>query len=119
MIDPVVAWDKLKNFETAQEIREYFQSEGVKAVKGDHKSCAIAQWLIDTTGNPSVSVSSSVQIGISTVTRTLGDDIQFVRNQADHDFRHTPATLDFIEEFDNGGYPELESDVQYNAEEGF
>ena len=29
MIDPQVAYDKLANFETAEELREYFASEGV------------------------------------------------------------------------------------------
>lgn len=119
MIDPVVAWDKLSNFETAQEIREYFQSEGIKAVKADHKSCAIAQWLIDTTGDQNVSVNSRVQIGIKTVVRALDTGVKLIESEADYEFKHTQATLDFIEAFDNGGYPELESPNQYSVEEEF
>lgn len=96
MIDPVVAWDKLSNFDTATEIREYFQQEDIKGYRGVIESCPIAQWMQQLTGADLVRVSGRV-----TVYQGLGCDL-------DKDFNHTKATLDFVVGFDSGRYPELE-----------
>jgi hypothetical protein len=99
MVDPGVAWDKLSNFETAEEIREYFQHEGIKAIQFDANSCAIAQWFKNTTGEEHVSVAAMIKIGRM--------DDQDCWSTPRVSFEHTKATLDFIEKFDRGGYPEL------------
>lgn len=109
-IAPEVAWDKLSNFKTAQEIREYFQSENIKAFRAAHDSCAIAQWLINTTGEQKVSVSSKICIGQTPTTRLLFDGKTLVDTyEWNNIFPHTEASLTFIQSFDHGEYPELEA----------
>src|SRR5258705_8573939 len=108
MIDPVVAWDKLSNFETWQEIREYFQSEGVKGHKGGVASCAIAVWLTTITGESGVSVSDTIQIGVK---ESKYECDRWVVNTPTHEFDHTYATEAFMDKFDEGEFPELEFDA--------
>src|ERR1051326_7819139 len=101
-IDPVVAWDKLSNFETAEEIRQYFMSECIKGLVRRANLCAIAEWLKVTTGNNYVCVASSIDIGLKENEESM---------EPEYVFSHTPATTDFIERFDNGDYPELEKKI--------
>lgn len=108
MIDPGVAWDKLSNFETAEEIREYFQDAGIRAIRTDHRSCAIAQWLIGTTGIQDVSVAGVVQIGYMEGTKITASGHTMACVVPEYEFRHTNATLTFMEKFDEGAYPELD-----------
>lgn len=98
MVDPVVAWDKLSNFETAQEIREYFQQEDVFGYRMALASCPIANWMKQTTGAGLVQVGNDISVHsgiLDTESTNIGT------------FEHTQATLDFIELFDDGDYPEL------------
>ena len=113
MIDPGVAWDKLSNFETAEEIREYFQSEGIRAICGDNRSCAISQWFLNITGVDYVSVASDIKIG-----NIIHQDVNgFIQTGLvyTNTFNHTPATLDFIDKFDAGEYLELQTPNQWNT----
>ncbi len=90
-ISPEVAWDKLCTFEAAEEIREYFQFEGIKGIQKTPTSCPIANWIKYQTGLPAI-VGFNIHIG-------YGDD--------GSSFNHTPMTLEFMKAFDKGIYPEL------------
>lgn len=93
MIDPTVVMDKLRNFETADELAAYFKEEGVKGVRATASSCPIALYFTQHTGKK-VTVSSRIKIWESEV-------------QMGESFGHTPATEKFIDLFDEGFYPEL------------
>lgn len=119
MVDPVVAWDKLSNFETAQEIREYLQSEGIKAIKNSRHSCALADWMKQITGVNRVVVNADISVGEKLVPKTWYGEmlitdgsrqkVAFTSEEKvpEYVFPHTKATLDFIRNFDDGEYPEL------------
>src|SRR5258708_29016664 len=107
MIDPTVAFDKLSNFETCEEIRIFFQLEGIKAVRGAHDNCPIAKWLTNTTGEGGVSVGSDTRIGVRPVIKMLPDgNTSYHTIEAIHRFEHSDAIIEFIEMFDEGHYPE-------------
>lgn len=106
MIDPGVAWDKLSNFETAQEIREYFQSENITGLKAQPNACPIAQWFINTTGQE-VSVANNIKIGAKEEIYIDYLGREQYGEAYEWEFKHSDATLDFIEQFDGGKYPEL------------
>ena len=92
MIAPEVAWDKLTNFQTADELRDYFKSENVKGIIGHAQNCPIATWLRKTTGHRLVTVAGQIKfIGYNNIIA----------------FEHTKATEDFISKFDHEDYPEL------------
>lgn len=95
MIDPVVAWDKLSNFETTEEIREYFQQEDIKGYRGVITACPIANWMQKTTGAEMVRVSGDVAVYNN-------------RCMEERRFEHTDATLQFMRKFDTGSYLELD-----------
>src|ERR1700745_1706260 len=97
MIDPQVAWDKLSGFETAEELRKYFQELGIQGRRGAFSGCPIANWISQQTGEPSV-----VDIGKITIAHWTDD--QYYRASV---FNHTDATYQFILDFDAGDYPEL------------
>lgn len=107
MIDPVVAWDKLSNFETAQEIREYFQRENIQALRSEATFCPIARWLKSTTGETDVCVSSHIEMGEMQIQM---DNSRYPLPKIAHEytFQHTLATSTFMDNFDRGFYPELE-----------
>lgn len=108
MIDPVVAWDKLSNLETAEEIREYFHSEGIKAITSSSYSCAIAEWMRQTTGIEKIRVAGVVEVGEKKMRRPLLSDGYYTCFEPAIVFNHTRATLDFMKMFDQGKCPELE-----------
>lgn len=97
-IDPQVAWDKLSNFQTADELRDYFVSEQIFGVRARARACPIATWMMEQTGKPTA-VAKSIWVGMSqNVNNYLGEI----------EFEHTEATRDFIEAFDHEKYPELD-----------
>lgn len=96
MIDFGVAYDKLAQFETADEIAEYFRGEGIKGSCGLYSSCAIAVWMTKTTGRMAhVSTSDIWVIGEQS---PIGDRVTL---------NHTDAMMDFVYHFDHGHYPDL------------
>lgn len=111
MIDPGVAWDKLSNFETAEEIRQYFVDEGIKATRNRADTCAIAKWMNDTTGLSPVFVGTRIEVGKKTVSKkTVSKDRdpgKYSFLEPAYVFAHTDATMEFITKFDEGDYPEL------------
>lgn len=115
MLDPVDAWNKISSFNDPQEIRELFQRDGIKAYRSRHDSCALAQWLTNVTGEKS-SVIGNVLVGFKTVEKEFFLPVGWGRGpntysveEALYQFDHTDATLQFIDMFDNGEYPELEA----------
>ena len=90
MIDFDVAYDKLAFMESADEIAEFLTCQGVKAISGNPKQCAISRWLIDQTGIP-------VRTNYATV-RT--EDLTIDR-------KHPLTVREFLYAFDRGDYPEL------------
>ena len=103
MIDPQVAWDKLSNFQSAEELRHFFVGEGIKGVIGHAQMCPIANWLKQTTGWDIVTVAGAIKffgaLKEATPGTVVSDDI--IR------FDHTYATETFLENFDHVYYPEL------------
>src|SRR5712671_1520972 len=102
MIDPIVAYDKLSNFETAQEIREYFQECGIKADRSSSSSCAISEWFKETTGEKFVSVGISIKVGTKVHELQIYGPFNIknhihgqlcVAADPEHNFRFTPAIL--------------------------
>lgn len=91
MIDPQVAYDKLCSFQTAKELREFFQGENVKGCIGTGDMCPIANWLTDTTG----------------LKTSVATEITFWTEGRMKHFKHTWATTVFIDQFDDGLYREL------------
>lgn len=105
MIDFGVAFDKLAQFETANDLADYFASEGVQGYKGAEESCPIANWMREQTGCL-VSVTGD---GIS---RYNEDEEEFIESHYEvwlnENFRNpTDAMLNFIIEFDGGDFPQL------------
>lgn len=96
MIDPEVAYDKLKNFETADQLRQYFQDENVKGSLRSAGTCPIASWMKQTTGRSTVTVGSAIRFYATTRA-----------SECDIEFPHTDTTENFITRFDNIEYPEL------------
>lgn len=106
MIDIGVAWDKLSNFETAQEIREYFSDEGITGERGEAANCPISNWLRTTTEAPLVTVSENVKVwtedpAVFNISLNRVKKIPIIK------LEHTYATKMFMDEFDRKQYPEL------------
>jgi hypothetical protein len=102
MIDPQVAWDKLSNFETSEELKDYFKSVGIKGVVGHAQLCPIATWLKQTTGWDMVTVAGSIKF--------FGKMYETKQGHVQNDmlkFNHTKATEEFVHNFDHVYYPEL------------
>lgn len=94
MIDFQVTYDKLCNFETAEDIRAYFNSIGVKGFTCNGSRCPIATFFTEQTGE-------SVVVEPNYIARTneCGDWYKAVHN--------TGAMETFINRFDDYCYPEL------------
>lgn len=94
MIDFQVTYDKLSNFESAQEIREYFNSLGIKGFTCNGSRCPIATFITQETGE-------QVTVEPHHIARAnkCGNWAVAAEN--------TPAMVDFIDQFDDWCYPEL------------
>lgn len=101
MIDFTVAYDKLASFETAEEVRSYLASEGVKGNPSTPYDCPLSTWARETTGKPAVTCGLSTQDGGTISTWTLGE------NRDSISFPLTKAMNEFACNFDAGQYPEL------------
>ena len=100
MIDFGVAYDKLAQFETSDEIAEFLKFEGVKAKVGDTRSCAISVWMKNITG-------LGIRTNFSSVRAV--DETQMIgsRNIEGLERSLTVVLRTFVSKFDNGWYPEL------------
>lgn len=90
MLDFQVAFDKLAQFETAEQIRQYFVAEGYKGVTCSESHCPIASFLRDQTGE---------DISVAPVLIMRGGIVNVELN--------TAAMQEFILNFDDEMYPEL------------
>lgn len=97
----MVAHDKLAQFETADEIAQFFIGEGIRAEKCNALGCVISKWLHEMTGDTSI-ITNSRSIGRYL---TSGDGFEFLSVVA----FHTPAMAEFVTRFDRGNYAELET----------
>jgi hypothetical protein len=88
MVQPY--FDKIADMNTADEIAEFFEREEVKAVKGKSRTCAIAQYLHDRSGQDVRAYHIHTFVAGEAVV-----------------FRNTRTMSDFITLFDRGAYPNL------------
>lgn len=94
-IAPEVAFEKLAQFTTGEEIAEFFLHEGIKGTRTSVLSCPIATWMTQLTG-----LRSKVSI-----------DVRFYEGNEESDyFKSTQAMIEFIELFDHGDFPSLIKD---------
>lgn len=94
MIDFSVTYDKLSNFKTAEEIRGYFNSLGIKGFTCQSSKCPIAAFITDQTGE-TVLVENHFIVRAN----KCGDWVVAAPT--------TPAMTNFINNFDDCRYPEL------------
>lgn len=96
MIDFQVAFDKLAQFETADELADFLLNEGIKAVPADANSCAISAWMKRTTEGEKIYTNT---YSISEYSDSQEDAI--------HRASTTQPMIDFIVDFDMCRYPAL------------
>jgi hypothetical protein len=102
MIDFSVAYDKLAQFQTADELADFFRSEGLKAVPQSGTSCAISQWMTKTTGDLVYTTYYDINFKPEMASETM---MKFGQVEAIES--NTPAMAEFARKFDNGQYPDL------------
>lgn len=90
--------EKLNSFSNSDEIAQFLTDENVRGYKGDSDSCVITHWLENNTG---FDVSTEDEIRFYTT-----DPMDNLECWSVVDI--TPAVKSFIEEFDNGKFPQLE-----------
>lgn len=90
MIDFTVAYDKLAQFDTPDEIVKYLKFEGIKALRANAKFCAVSEYMKNMTGQDIQTVSL----------RVYNEDENYSKPT-------TLAMCEFIRRFDHGDYPEL------------
>lgn len=111
-MDPIVAWERLKSFETAQDIREFFQNEGIKGIKESLTTCPIASWMHEATKAEIVRVGDVVRVYSKPT-----ESSNFFYLELTGEFEHTWATTNFMEKFDEGQFPELDEDETTDPED--
>jgi hypothetical protein len=112
VLDIDVAIDKLSSLETADEIAAFLIDQGVKAMPRVGTSCAIAQWLrasVETEFEIHVSSTSTkiVKVEPDGVCQHFEKEVPVVRKETIWQRNHTKTMRDFIQKFDEGGYPKL------------
>lgn len=96
MIDPQVAFDKLAQFQTADELADYLQSCNIKAFPGRIDGCALAAWFQETVESDPWSTTVTTEM-VFMPTQDGGTQC----------FELTPMLKEFIARFDTEQYPEL------------
>lgn len=102
MVDFQVAYDKLMAFETAEDIRQYFQDIGMIGIRRSSFMCPIANWFKEVTGLQHLCVGLKIYIP--------GCGLEEDGTISDTDFDGFPlskACSNFIENFDKSEYSEL------------
>lgn len=97
MADFDVVVDKLKNFETADDMAEFFRGYGIVAEPRNARSCAISKFVTEETGLTGVTTS------MSSVTVYADEE----ETRADKYSQHTYAMAEFVDKYDKGYYPDL------------
>lgn len=94
--------DQIAAYETSEKIADYLISEGVKGEPQRTGSCALAQWLKKETGSHDISVGGTWARDWSVF------NVDTTEEQIARDYAVIPANVtQFINDFDNGTYPEL------------
>lgn len=92
MIDPQIAFDKLAQFTTANEVAEYLGYAGAQGVRGDWNNCPIANFMKNQTGRDMCATENRVWDYYDVNVR----------------FASTDAMEDFVVRFDEGEFSSLE-----------
>lgn len=95
MIDFTVAYDKLAQFNKANDIAKFLKDEGVKAIACEPDACAITVWMRDQTG-------LNIRTNYAVVRAVQDDNVTVIVRGS-----NTGAMFDFIKKFDFGLYPDL------------
>lgn len=93
MIDFQVAYDKLAQFESADDIAEYMESCGIKAKTRSPKFCAISLWMTQQTELPVITADKWIRARVDNQT-VITEEL-------------TNAMKRFVFLFDSYLYPEL------------
>lgn len=101
MIDFRVAYDKLFQFETVEELADFFHGEGIHAIPGNGQRCAISQWMTQTTGRPVFTSYFHIDLAPKVV-----DNCVIYGTQEDT-VDITPTMCAFARKFDNMEFPDL------------
>lgn len=102
MLDFQVAFDKLAQFETADEIAEFLGGQNIKAVPQSGDRCAISAFMTGSTGMRVFTGGRSIFIDPP---RNFDGGVRLT--DAD-DYRDlTIAMQDFVHKYDDNQYPEL------------
>jgi hypothetical protein len=97
MIDPQVAYDKIAQFKTKDEIAELLNQYGVKGYIKNAGHCAISKYMAQTTGHTAWSTTCMI--------RQLENES--LRAKSVRQFPLTNTIDEFISAFDRGEYPNL------------
>lgn len=108
--------NKLVGFQSSREIADFLAVEGVRARKGAATSCAIAEYVQQGSGQRVyVAAEGTFQTKACDCRHTHlaggGSDGVIVRrpwHSGELIQEHSSAMTNFIQDFDNGEYPELE-----------
>ena len=98
MIDPQVAFDKLAQFQDADEIAKYFKYEGITGQREENDNCPIANWMIGQTGFTCFVDENSIIVLRSALIQEM--------------FINTESMEIFINLFDQGNYPDLDEEQE-------
>lgn len=102
MIDFRVAFDKLAQFETPDEIADFFRGEGLKAECSSSDKCAISQWMTSTTGKKVFTSICNMYLEPLCKSRSNMD-----WETAKDSIELTYAMRQFVYNFDSYQYPDL------------
>lgn len=97
MADISVVMDKLRSFETADELAEFFRGYGINAKPKSANDCVISRFVKAETG---INYVSTTSVNILSYMRYADDE-----TRAEHDM--TKVMSDFIYRYDKGEYPDL------------
>src|SRR5688572_5995926 len=94
--------DQLNAFEDAKSIKDFFIQKGIKGYRQDENSCPISRWIGLNT-NCAVTTEDTIKVYSSN-----WDD---ERDWYTYDeFQTSSIVKEFIDQFDQGFYPELDVD---------
>lgn len=115
MYDVQVLMDKIQSFSNSREIAELIKSYNIVGCRQKARRCALAQMFKQTTNAMYVSFSLvnatiSVLSDLEATDKFILEDI----NKFDH-YDNSGPMMEFIVQFDQGDYPELECDHEYHS----
>lgn len=100
-IDVSVLVDKLNVLETPNEVADFLRTQDIQGEKGRASSCVISNWIKRESGGAYVTTAARVKIWYSELGARLHSEMPLEEHTV------SLATLDFIQLFDRGDYPDL------------